>query len=151
MTGLDEPNSVISKHNHTVAEPLSGLFCTDHRVRQQRKCCDGLQILFVADIYIYVWFGGISRVCVCLHKFIILLPCITLWGEHITDPITNSGWCDKFKLSAKRTRWLAGWRARRCPCTSWRTSTAPSCLGTNTWSPSNQPHFFLMTWKGWWS
>ena len=26
ITGLDEPNSVISKHNHTVAEPLSGLY-----------------------------------------------------------------------------------------------------------------------------
>ena len=34
-------------------------------------------ILFIVDTYI---FDGISRVCVCLHEFIVLLLCITLLG-----------------------------------------------------------------------
>ena len=30
--------------------------------------------------HLYIWFAGISKVCVCLHKFIVLLLYKTLWS-----------------------------------------------------------------------
>ena len=44
----------------------------------------GKVALFADSIHcqhLYIWFGGISRFCVCPQKIIILLLCITLWVD----------------------------------------------------------------------
>ena len=47
-----------TENNRAKVAMYSGVFCCQH---------------------LYIWFGGISRVCICLHKFIVLLLCNTLW------------------------------------------------------------------------
>ena len=49
--------------------------------------------------HLHIWFAGIRKVCVCLHRFIVLLLCKTLWWwpiriihilNRFIDHVTNS-------------------------------------------------------------
>ena len=42
-----------------------------------RLCCQ----------HLYIWFGGVRKIWISLHKFIILLLCITLWMRHKNELI----------------------------------------------------------------